>query len=322
MFARTPVGFPLYSARASPRRAFFLAHFGLGLEVLMDNFLCVLAVRADPFPLVEEEARPGRPGALRVLALWPDLAERTVPTLSRSSAVGRGRREMAEKTLRRVGGTGRHRRPGDPGTARGPGDGPGRRRRGGSLLGRVGWNIGGYHVRLIGGERRGAAGGLFREKVAGSVPPAVRRDPQFEEVQHAERNCPGAIGTARAPGTHHGWKRGAYRGERIRAALGSPAARGADRRSRRLQVEGEEFLWRPRGPDSHDGNPPALAEAAGSEIVHPVLLHQAGTLEAWQERMVRTNLAQPFKQLFREIYVVGEGERDAAGPARGSPAGP
>ena len=219
-----PLDFPSDSAEASPRRAFLLTHFGLDLEVLMDNFLCVLAVREDQLPLVEEEARRGRPGAIRALALWPNLAERTVPMLFSLLRHGtRPAREVAEKTLQQLadraglGDLATLEQRLDLATAWADGGA-------GGLLGRVWWSIGGYHLRLIvengavrqvvySGDKllpRGAAGGAARPAVQRS---AAGREDLSRRYQYLRRRWERVMEEARG-----------YRGEEFALLLGSPAA--------------------------------------------------------------------------------------------------
>ncbi|HWS33336.1 MAG TPA: DUF4132 domain-containing protein [Actinoplanes sp.] len=50
--------------------------------------------------------------------------------------------------------------------------------------------------------------------------------------------------------------------------------------------------------------------------VHPVELYAAGTLTDWQSTVVRCGREQPVKQVFREIYVPAEAERQSVESAR------
>jgi len=305
-----PLDFVPDPAEAPPRRMFLLTHFDLNLETLMDNFLCVLALREERFGMVEEEARRGRPSAIRALGVRPDLAERTVPLLLSLMRRGKGpARKVAETTLVELAA-----RAGIPDLATleermdlasAWADGSE-----GGTLGRAWWSIGGYHLRLAvveGAIRQLTYSG---EKLLRGVPKEVRRDPAFAEVRQAReeasrryRYLRGRLERAMEVGT-------AYRGADVGVLWGSPAARSLVA-GLVLQVDGREFWWRPADPILEAEGPPIIAEAEQVAVAHPVALHQAGTLAEWQERMVRENLAQPFKQLFREIYTVGEGERGA-----------
>lgn len=46
------------------------------------------------------------------------------------------------------------------------------------------------------------------------------------------------------------------------------------------------------------------------KIAHPVTLKQNGTLRAAMRHVIEKDIKQPFKQVFREIYVMSDGERD------------
>ncbi|MCM1295998.1 MAG: DUF4132 domain-containing protein [Muribaculaceae bacterium] len=46
-------------------------------------------------------------------------------------------------------------------------------------------------------------------------------------------------------------------------------------------------------------------------IAHPVTLKSQGTLRAAMKHVIANDIKQPFKQVFREIYLIADGERDA-----------
>lgn len=47
-------------------------------------------------------------------------------------------------------------------------------------------------------------------------------------------------------------------------------------------------------------------------IAHPYVLEQQGWLSSWQSEIVRREIVQPFKQVFRELYVITPAEVEAA----------
>ena len=46
-------------------------------------------------------------------------------------------------------------------------------------------------------------------------------------------------------------------------------------------------------------------------VAHPIDLLETGTMSSWQREVVRLGIVQPFKQVFREIYVLTPAEQDA-----------
>jgi hypothetical protein len=75
-----------------------------------------------------------------------------------------------------------------------------------------------------------------------------------------------------------------------------------------LYVDGRPWRWAPEDPLHECDVPEQIAAAGAVSIAHPVDLHAGGALVHWQQQAVEQRLPQPFKQVFREIYVVGERE--------------
>lgn len=76
---------------------------------------------------------------------------------------------------------------------------------------------------------------------------------------------------------------------------------------------GAAVLWAgPERWEDVDGTPVDLFRDGGGSLTlalaHPALLDRDGTLRRWQAVAVDRRLLQPFKQLFREIYLPAEGE--------------
>lgn len=57
-----------------------------------------------------------------------------------------------------------------------------------------------------------------------------------------------------------------------------------------------------------DGN---KLDVATAEIAHPVKLAELGLLKEATDHIIKNNIVQPFKQVFREIYTVNEDEKNA-----------
>ncbi len=310
-----PLDYAPEPGEATPRRSFFLKHLGLDLETLMDNFLFVLALSDEHFPMVEEEARRGRTSALRALALRPEFAERTAPLLLRQLRGGaKPARLAAQEALvqlaERAGlkDLGSLEQRLDLALAWADSNA-------GGTLGPLWWEIAGYHLRLtiVQGEVR-------QEVYAGarslrSVPEEVRTEARYAEVRRAREELTRRYRYLRRRLEQVMEEGVSYRGRDFAVLLSSPAARSLVA-GLVLLVEGEEFHWSPADPILESEAPVEIARAEQVQVAHPMHLHHAGTLAAWQARLVTQGFAQPFKQLFRESYVVGEGEHAATHCAR------
>ena len=76
----------------------------------------------------------------------------------------------------------------------------------------------------------------------------------------------------------------------------------------------EDGVTRLLGSKFGDPTPGPRTPAGPLRIAHPVDFVADGTWVAWQERLFKSGLRQPFKQVFRELYVLTE-EENKAGPA-------
>ena len=79
-----------------------------------------------------------------------------------------------------------------------------------------------------------------------------------------------------------------------------------------VDADGRTMRRTREGTFDVDGNP--VHDMGAVRIAHPVDLLASGTWIRWQERLFADERRQPFKQVFRELYLVTEAER-AAGPA-------
>ncbi|MEM7232325.1 MAG: DUF4132 domain-containing protein [Planctomycetota bacterium] len=61
------------------------------------------------------------------------------------------------------------------------------------------------------------------------------------------------------------------------------------------------------------GDEEFVSTAIDGELVvaHPLDLFESGTLATWQREIIRRRIVQPFKQAFRELYVLTPAEREA-----------
>lgn len=83
----------------------------------------------------------------------------------------------------------------------------------------------------------------------------------------------------------------------------------------RLVLVAEDGAGRPREGGRiiarHDSRQLAVGPEETVRIAHPLDLLAAGDWPAWQEDLLRRKLAQPFKQVFRELYVPTRDERES-----------
>jgi len=296
--------------RVPRQRAFIREHLIPDFDRLMDNLLYVQALRKCHFPMICEEARRGVPAALRSFALWPEQAEQAAPILFRLTREGnRASREAARQALDLLGqhvgvaDLARLERRVDLASAWSDAGLEGK-------PARAWWDVGGYHLRLavMGGEVRLEAYSGARRLA--SLPAAVRRDPQYPDIRQARADLARSYRYFRGRFERAMVAGDAYSGRDFAVLLANPVVRSLVSRLV-LAVDGEPFLWSPEEPLG-DCSPPAELTAARSvSIAHPVGLLGAGALDAWQQRVIEGRIAQPFKQVFREVYLLADREREA-----------
>jgi len=293
------------------RQVFHAEHFGLAVERAIENFFYVLALGDDNFGLVCEEARRGRATAMRALALRPDRAEQTAPLLFSLSRERRGpARQAAHDTLALLA---RHSGVADLERLEKRVDLAAAWSEEGSAeqLGRVWWEVSGYHVRLavIDGEVKLQIFSQARPLAA--APAALRRDPVYAEIRRTREELAKRYRYFRRRFEQAMVEGIEYRGRDFAVLLANPVVRSLVSRLL-LTVDGRPWQWTPADPLREAELPADITGAARVTVTHPVSLHLDGRLESWQQQVVEARLAQPFKQVFREIYLVGEGEREAA----------
>jgi hypothetical protein len=177
---------------------------------------------------------------------------------------------------------------------------------------RVGWEAHGCRIRLA--LRHGTVT-LEVLDVAGPlprVPDDVRRSPAYREARAVQKEAQARYR--------------AFRSHLERAFLeGMPVSTGQFRHllenpifahlAERLlwrTPDGRDLLWAGPGRwETLDGTAVEPSAALTLTLPHPVLLARDGTLAAWQLLAAERRLVQPFKQLFREVYLA-EGETGTA----------
>ncbi len=137
-----------------------------------------------------------------------------------------------------------------------------------------------------------------RNKVLGSVPAAIRKDPDVAALSERKTALARQASRVRrdlesAMVARHAFTAadlvGLHRHPVVAPMLAALAWVGEDGGIR----------WQPAGD-----------EAGPLRIAHPVDLLAAGTWVSWQERLFAEEVRQPFKQVFRELYVLTDAERE------------
>jgi hypothetical protein len=137
-------------------------------------------------------------------------------------------------------------------------------------------------------------------KALKAVPPAVRRDRQYGAIQETLTQLRAQSGRIKET-----LEQGMAQGQTLSPAdvqglLRLPLGRSLLQRLILLTSEGDLRLLEP------DADLPQ----EDVRLAHPYHLFQAGQLSAWQQQVVQRRLVQPFKQAFRELYLLTPVERE------------
>ena len=180
---------------------------------------------------------------------------------------------------------------------------------GGAAVGRK-WSIGEYEAELdLAGTmprlvyRRG-------EKELRSVPKAVKESEAYDEIREASDTLKRQASGLRS--TLEGYMGSAtpldledlsrlMKLPLARTMLCGLVLRASDGTLGLAETDGRSLVLL-------DGTARAIDEPV--LIAHPLHLHQAGRLAGWQREIVRRRLVQPFKQAYRELYLLTPAERD------------
>jgi len=290
------------------RSAFLRAHLLPNFDRLMDNLCCLHALRKTHFPVICREARRGRPPAVRALALWAQRAEESAPLLFRLTRKGtKSARRAAREALHIL-----------RSHARVP-DLEGLERRvdlasawsDGGLEGkpaRVWWNVGGHRVKLSVADGSVTLQAFSGSRRLASIPKAVREGPHYAEIRDTRAHLARSYRYFRRRFEEAMVESVRYRGRDFATLLRNPVVRSLVSRLV-LLVDGTPYLWSPTDPLDECPPPADVEQADCISIAHPLELVQRGALDEWQGRVVESRIAQPFKQVFRELYLAGDRER-------------
>ncbi len=153
-------------------------------------------------------------------------------------------------------------------------------------------------------------------RVLKAVPAALRKDPEVRALTARQQEVRQAGARIRA-GLEQAMVRGdAFTGEEL-AELRAHAALWPRLRELVL-IDGDGALGRlsedARALVPIEGDPQPLAAEATVRIAHPVDLLAEGRWPQWQRDVLEAERRQPFKQLFRELYVAVPDEEEERAP--------
>ena len=252
---------------------------------VMDNLFYVHALRQIHLPLICDQAKRGRPTAVRALALWPEQAAEAAPLLLRLSRAGskviRDAAQQSLETLRqRTGITdlGRLEKRVDLASAWSDAGLEGRGAR-------VWWDVRGYHIRLSVARGKVALHVYAGSRRLASLPAVVRSAPEYEDIRQARAELAKSYRYFRlrfeqvmVEGLH-------YSGRDFAVLLANPVVRSVVSRLV-LSVDGEPRHLALEDADEDERRAEALANAEQVIIPHPLHLLQSGALDHWQEQVI------------------------------------
>jgi hypothetical protein len=296
-------------AQPQDRHQWLEAHYLPHYRQISANILLAQAAGGESLPLLQRMAAEGDPAAARALALVPDITSPIIDTLRQ--LMQRGNRPLQAAARQALGHLAQ--RQGLPGVdelhrqslltlAWDPGPLRGERVR-------VLWEAGGYRIRLALQRGKVELQVLGPRGVLSPVPAAVRRSDAYRQARDAQRQ---------AQVQYRLFKQALETGmlESRPMALGefnyllhNPIFAHLAERLLWQTSCGDIILW--AGPDRWEtcaGERVDLEASAKNglfflQVVHPLPLVRAGTLVVWQSLAADRRLAQPFKQLFREVYL-------------------
>jgi hypothetical protein len=168
----------------------------------------------------------------------------------------------------------------------------------------VGWPVGGYLMRV------GLHAGAVRLEVLGPlgpvtrVPEVVRRSDAYAQARAAQRGTQAQYRTFKGHLEHALLNATPFTTGEFRYLLANPIFAHLAERLVWQTPDGVGVAWAgPERWETVDGTPVDLADVLTLALAHPVLLARDGVLTAWQTRAADHRLVQPFRQLFREVYV-------------------
>ena len=293
------------------RHQWLEAHYLPHYRQIVANMLLAQAAEGESLPLLLQMAAAGELPAVRSLALCPEIVPAIIDTLR--PLVSQGNRPLqaaARQALEHLA----HRQ-GLPGV-----DELQRQSllavawEAGPLQGervRVLWEEGGYRLRLALQRGKVELQVLGARGPITAVPDAVRRGAAYRQAREAQRQAQAQYRLFKQSlETDMLASRPLALGE-FTFLLANPIFAHLAERLVWQTSQGNTILWSgPERWETCDGTPVDFRVGEHAllfmQVAHPVLLVQAHTLVAWQALAMDRRLVQPFKQLFREVYLAGD----------------
>ncbi len=168
--------------------------------------------------------------------------------------------------------------------------------------------IGPYRVALVVADEGVTLTAYHGEHPLKFVPPAVRKDPAYTALQERATALKAQGARFRATFERMMTEEAPLAPADLPRLAALPLAR---RLLPRLlfRLAPDQFGWYDPDADRFVGlGGTALPAPAEVCIAHPYHLYHAGGLASWQREVVRLRLTQPFKQVFRELYLLTPAE--------------
>jgi hypothetical protein len=169
------------------------------------------------------------------------------------------------------------------------------------------WVVGDYTLTLD--PAKGSLSAMKVGRPLKSIPAALRQSPEYAQAKAASASLRREVSRLRREVLEARMASGTpFSAEDLKALWSLPAARPL--MTALLWVSADGATGTLAGPDAPllDINRRAYPAEPPLRLVHPYDLYVEGTLSAWQKRVVRDKLVQPFKQVFRELYVLTPAE--------------
>ncbi|MBN1458473.1 MAG: DUF4132 domain-containing protein [Armatimonadetes bacterium] len=302
-----PEDFP-DSEHTALRRREFLRQLIPEFDRVMDNALCLHALRKEHLDIICRAASKGRSGAIRFLALWPEQSQESMPLLFRLTREGtKGARQASREALEilqtqcQINNLTDFETRLDLATAWSDGGLDGK-------PSRVWWDVCNYRVKLSVAVGRVVLHTYSGSRRLASIPKAVREHPEYEEIRRARAELSQSYRYFRRRFEVALVEATGWRGRDFATLLANPIVRSLISRLV-LLVDGRPYMWRLDDPLVECDIPDEIAGARRVAVAHPVDLLRLGVLTEWQQRIIDVRISQPFKQVFRECYVLGDREQ-------------